>query len=658
MISDIRKELQKTYKPFLWIAAFAMAGSFSIPAIFKLIFSSTEPWIMRVNKEAVSVKQLAHAVQQKEELIAQVRAQYGEYANYLLQYLGLGTDPHAMAMDTLVREAVLNQLSRAIGIKIHEDFVKDMLRKKDFVSRELVTFVPPYLIDATGLLDQRRLVEFLSRQRLSVEWFDKEIEQLLARRMTVDLIGIAHYTPRAEIAEDLGSASSKRKFSIITLPFDDFLNQDKAQEVSVDELKQFFENENRTKKRYMVPEKRSGQVWVFDPATYHIAIDATEAEQYYQDQKERLFVSSPVQVQIRLILIKVDAQTDRTAALKKINAIKEQLALDSQQFALLAKSESQDEKSAIDGGLLPFFAKGTQDPVIERAAFGLKNDGDISPVLHTNQGYALIQRVARKAKEYVLFEQAHSKVIEELEKQKFKKVFAQEVKQALESGEPIDKALLQFSKKRGGKPQEITLHERDESKLMKTLFKLKKGESSFYFEKDEGNIVFLSDIQDQYIPSFEQIEATVRSDFHIQRARKALEKALMRIREEAKTTSLDEIALKYGTSVEKTDFISTATIPVLEKRELPVQQMMQMNRMGTVLSKTTPAAGYFIRLDAIDVADDKDLKDLVQKEKEVTRRVIATRKQQFVDGFIASLCRNATIETNEYTATVAEENTL
>lgn len=70
-----------------------------------------------------------------------------------------------------------------------------------------------------------------------------------------------------------------------------------------------------------------------------------------------------------------------------------QLLLDGADFATLAKSESQDRRSAIRGGEMPWFSAGRIVKEFSDPAFALKNDGDFSKPVETPFGYHIIKRL-------------------------------------------------------------------------------------------------------------------------------------------------------------------------------------------------------------------------------------------------------------------------
>lgn len=62
-------------------------------------------------------------------------------------------------------------------------------------------------------------------------------------------------------------------------------------------------------------------------------------------------------------------------------------------FAEMAKAFSDDKQSAAEGGVMNWFTPTNMVPAFAEAAFALKNDGDISPVIRTPYGWHIIKRL-------------------------------------------------------------------------------------------------------------------------------------------------------------------------------------------------------------------------------------------------------------------------
>lgn len=97
------------------------------------------------------------------------------------------------------------------------------------------------------------------------------------------------------------------------------------------------------------------------------------------------------------IMIKVApgvAETDTAAvnAKTKINEIYQKVKA-GEKFEDLAATYSEDKGSAKNGGILPWFGTGRMVPEFEKAAFNLKNDGDLSEPIKSSYGWHIIKRV-------------------------------------------------------------------------------------------------------------------------------------------------------------------------------------------------------------------------------------------------------------------------
>ncbi len=80
---------------------------------------------------------------------------------------------------------------------------------------------------------------------------------------------------------------------------------------------------------------------------------------------------------------------------KEITAIYDSL-MAGKDFAEMASKYSDDKYSALQGGVLPWFAAGRMVPEFQEAAFALKNPGEISKPLKTPFGYHLIKLLEKQ----------------------------------------------------------------------------------------------------------------------------------------------------------------------------------------------------------------------------------------------------------------------
>src|SRR6185295_8605173 len=94
-------------------------------------------------------------------------------------------------------------------------------------------------------------------------------------------------------------------------------------------------------------------------------------------------------------------------------------------FAEVAKKNSQDPGSAVNGGDLDFFARGAMTKPFEDAVFGMKNKGEIVGPVETEFGYHIIQLTDIKVPKQRTFEEVKPELEAELRKQQAQKKYAE-----------------------------------------------------------------------------------------------------------------------------------------------------------------------------------------------------------------------------------------
>jgi len=112
------------------------------------------------------------------------------------------------------------------------------------------------------------------------------------------------------------------------------------------------------------------------------APDSTSAEAAYNNGS--LLAASHI-----LLLTKDTTPAGKAAVKAKADALRGQV--NSANFAEMAKKNSQDPQSAVQGGSLGVFPRGAMVPEFDKAAAALK-PGEISPVIQTQFGYHIIRR--------------------------------------------------------------------------------------------------------------------------------------------------------------------------------------------------------------------------------------------------------------------------
>ena len=111
--------------------------------------------------------------------------------------------------------------------------------------------------------------------------------------------------------------------------------------------------------------------------------------------------------------------------------------------------------------------------------------------------------------------------------------------------------------------------------------------------------------------------------------------------------SFDDMRTSFNATLNSNDMLSSQDqkkLQDLSKKGLPVYEMIHMEKEGSVLIHNGDRNSFLIKVDKIEPFDQNRFLEL---EKDVRDHLGPIRTKLLLDGAIASLHRNATIETNE-----------
>lgn len=657
MITVIRKQIKSNFiKYLLWFFIVLFGIVFIVPDIGNR--SNKTEWLVRVNGQDIDQISFYRSVAKQEANIRVIREQYGAYADMFMQMLGLSGDPKKLAFEELVRESLVDEVAVGIPLHIHEDYVDQKFNDPIFIQQSgLYNLLPLGLFTPQGI-DEQSLRMYLSRINMNFNQFEEQVEKALARYICLEIAGLANFTPNYIFKRAIRAELAKRKYAIISLNLDTIKKELRKDPINEGELKSFFDKQNKLSKQYWVPEKRAGLIWRFDPELYGINISEDAIQSDYDKNKVRKYTSSPAQVQIRRILFKISDTEPKEIMYQRAQSLRNELAQNPDLFAQKAKELSEDADSSDQGGLLPYFAKGDRNPVIEKKSFLLK-DGEISDVFETTDGFEIVQRVSAKQKEYTPLTSVKDDIRKALLQQAFAKEFSKDLKRILDPSGIDEKALATFVKEKNSKESAISLTAKDNSRKMQTLFKLKDGEAGFFVEGDAGYIVLLNKVKKRYLPSIDTIRDAVEQDFIEYRAFEGLSNRLKEIKSELLLNENEKaIAKKFGALIQETAFLTKDdqdAVKGLQEQGVPVDHMLQIENKGAAVSQVSDNKGYIFKVLEIQEPDKEVLED---KKAVIENRAQNERKGLFVQGFVASLSRNATIETNKPVFTLNESQAI
>jgi len=645
MITAMRRMIKgKLAQIIVLVIVGAVGFGFVLPSLFQNLGGGQ--WIATVNGRSVPYGSFVRKANEEGQRIRELRAQYGKLADLFMQSMGMSSDPKEIALNQIVREELIDQLAKKIDLHIDDEYLANMLADRTFLYRELAGLIPPFLIDPQKGIKMAELKVYLARMGLSLSDFYREVENLLKRSLVINLVLGASHVLDFQVRARYVQENAAKSFSVLTFDFDTYLAKAKKETVSKEELKKFFNKENAQKKRYWVPEKRSGKIWVFDSASYGVGADENALKAYYEDNKQRKYVETPVKIQVRRILIGFEKPEEATAAREKAQKVRSELLASPDMFAQKAKEISDDKETAGNGGMLPEFSRGKYEREFEMPAFLLKEDGAISEVVKTRAGFEIIQRVKRIPAVVKPFSSVKAEIKKHLVERKFKDQFYKDMKQSI-GGYAIGEQAVQNILARAKTTRQAEPQEKTDAKLSKALFRTKEGEFAFYTDEDKGFIVQTTEIKKRYLPVLETIQDTVKGDLYEERADKMLSRELKKAREKAKKTTFADLQSEFQAKTSTIGLIKpsdTEKVKSLSQKGIPISSMFRLEKEGGIGDFRADVNGYLFKLDKIGPIDEADL---AEKKDGIRRALENESSQQIVEALVAFLQQTATIKVNE-----------
>lgn len=582
-------------------------------------------WAIRVNGTEIPYSYFTREVAQQSEILAYWRSEYGQIADLLFHAMGIQTDPKMRALDQLIKQELITQYSQKTGITIHPEYITRSINNVTFVQQHLARIVPLSAFNESGTLNMSIINAYLKQNGWSAQEFENKIESALVQLQMLDLLAACVYIPSFEVKQQYCTEKLEKQFSYLSFSQSDFLAQEKLKQISDEELQEFFVAQNTKFRKYYVPETRDGFIWKFKPENYALVVSDEDITAYYNDNKIKKYSAEPLKLEVKEIVI----DKDRAASREQIYAdIRNNPA-----------SEWNKEWRAVKP-----FARGDKKGDYEKNAFLLKNEGDISPIFQNEDGdYVLLQLIKRIPRSYKPLHLVKEDIRSTLRAERFKKQFVKDIKEVLRNEKTIESFIIENTAKK----EPLTRITKNETKLSQELFSLKENHYGFYVENGIGIVVLLSKITDRYLPDLASIKDIVMNDLYEERAHANMKNTINNAYDVARTKSLKELASLVPASLHTTPLLSMSDqkqVQDLERKGLPLRSMLMLEKVGSLMVHHGEKESYLIAFDSIQPFDEESYNAL---QSDIKKNIESLRTKLFLDGIVASLHRNATIETNE-----------
>ena len=316
------------------------------------------------------------------------------------------------------RQGVLENLLAQRAMSSH--VVENNLTVSNDTLRNTIAEIPG-LKNPDGQFDKQRYQQLLAAQGLTPEKFEAGLRHDLAVQQINAVVQGTAFSPKSVVARVSSLNQQAREVQELVLTLQSFRSQVKITDAMAEE---YYKQHPA---QFELPEIVKAEVVVFNPDVVEARIVVSDADikAYYDQNLARYKTDEQRRASHILIAAGKDAPAaDKAAAKAKAEKILAQLRKSPNDFAKLAKENSQDPGSAERGGDLDFFGKGMMVKPFEEAAYALK-EGEISDVVQSDFGFHIIRLTALKSATTRPLSEVKANITDEIRRQQVGKKYSE-----------------------------------------------------------------------------------------------------------------------------------------------------------------------------------------------------------------------------------------
>ncbi|MDI9331542.1 MAG: SurA N-terminal domain-containing protein [Alphaproteobacteria bacterium] len=319
-------------------------------------------------------------------------------------------------LERMVQERLIQVATQKQMIQVSDQRLANLLQQDPNIAS---------LRKADGSIDVERYRQLAASQGLTPEGLEARIRQDIAQRQV--LSGI---TESASLPDSIANLTIAAFFELRDIQVARFTPEAHRAGLkpTEDDLKAFLA---KNTSRYQLPQKADIEYVVLDLATVEKDIGLPEADlrTYFEQNQQALASKEERRASHILINAPKDMPaTERAKARDKAMTLLEQLKKQPKDFSALARKNSQDPGSAVQGGDLDYFTRGAMVKPFEDATFSL-DVGALSDLVETDFGYHIILLTDIRKPKGKTFEQARPELEKELRRQLAQRKFAEVAEQ-------------------------------------------------------------------------------------------------------------------------------------------------------------------------------------------------------------------------------------
>ena len=599
---------------------------FGVESLVSLTSGSNAP--ATVNGEEISERQLLQGVElQRRQLLNQM----GENADPTLLDDNVISK---MVLDGLIEQAVLTQAADNQGM-IFSDRMID----------QLLVSTPSFQVD--GKFDRAQFEAVLRNAGLTPMLYrDLVRKEKLVEQMRTGYL-LSAFALESELNNVVALDQQTRDLSYFTLDSDKVAAEI---QVSDDEARGFYDANRgnyKTEEQVVVEYLLLDKVKMLD----EVDVSDDEIQQQYQALVENF--EGQEQRQASHILIEISDERSADDAEAKAKELAQRIAA-GEDFAELAKAESDDPGSAENGGDLGFNAKGLFVPEFEDALFAMEK-GQVSEPVLTDFGYHIIKLVDIQATEPPSFEEAKNDIKYDLLREKAEGVYVERLERladlSFSSGDLIEPSealgmeiITSEPFSRLGGSDDVT----GSNRVVAAAFSeelLKEGVNSTPIELDASRsvVVRVKEHKQPREQSYDEVAEEVKAQLLNERIAKALDEKVANVL--AALNAGEALASQAGDSEVKT--LETVN---RSQRELPPEVLQQAFKVPHPaegqMSYASAALGDGGRaIIAISGVEQGSAESMSDDERKAMQSVLGSRTGQYdYQDLVAELNAGAEVE--------------
>ena len=500
------------------------------------------PYAARVNGETITVNDYQRALQNLEQMYAQMYGQ--QFTPAMAQQMGLPKQ----VLDSLVDQRLLGQEARRLNLNASPEEVRKKLLSLPtfspdgkFVGMELYR---NYVVGRLGYPNTAAFEEDMARE-ITLTKMESAIQSSLVVSQNAADAEYRRTNENAKVRYVLVPASLHAAAVTVT-PAD-------------------VENYYKTNAaKYVHREQRQVRYLLADYARLRTQLTPSEAELRAAYQAGRQRYSRPAAANVLHILVKVDPSAPPaldTASRAKAESLVAQLRAGAD-FGALARANSDDPSSAGNGGAMSWVEMGQTVEPFEKAIFSVPLNTISDPIRSTEFGYHIVKVTERRGETVRPFEEVKAELASSTVNEKAKEVARMEMNRL--------RAVVRNSKPASGQAFANLANDKvtaDDSSwfgrtdpigglgpnqpLAEWVFSAKQGDVSDPVGTPRGiAIAYVEGIRPPGTTALAEIRAQVEADLRQEKGREAARAALAQMM--SGKTSIDQVAAATGQAAQET----------------------------------------------------------------------------------------------------------